>query len=570
MADGTARQPLPGAEGRQPPAEAEREVQELQPGQPVQHGDHQHAQPGQQVPQAPGQGNQAPPPAVQISVGEVKGAFSGATIRIQDQPIAAGGLVAGASAAAAFATSRVTESPAAIVGAGLATGLATGITTLAAFYMANKQQTEEAIRRAVERERHVQVENIDEGSLLVRVKFLTLAGYWVIRSLNERIHAGTDRNCLQLLLEDELQRVGWTGPIQVGLEGWWFAEEEGQEEEEAAGMEQEERWEWAGMGDKQSVPASVTTEGDSGLPEDVSSVAAMSIASAGEVEEGPLKPSRASLQKHKDSPTAQRHIKACRSWEEGAEILTNSGYTDMTGVKSLVLGFMQRDTTLPRFTSTVLSLLNLNKAQLKQLTASQLQADPTNSTCLLLTALQLPYGDSRVQTLQQVVAAVLQHGPGDWLYQHLHHIYCYLGWTIWEASPKPKPTMMSKLFKRSDLPTTNLSALAKALSAMASSLMYKQDHLETVYSTALLSKEVSETEAIRQFEHFLRLAPECDWFVPRAHYRLSTLYGHQQDRQKVIHHFTRGQQREASRLPGFKEVPRFIKDPARKAYEQFN
>eukprot|EP00058_Branchiostoma_floridae_P006814 XP_002592302.1 hypothetical protein BRAFLDRAFT_71042 [Branchiostoma floridae] len=446
MADGTARQPPAGGQDQQAPPAAGMEAQELQPGQ---------------VLQAPGQGNQAPPPAVQMSVG----AFGGATIRIQDQALAAGGLVAGASTAAALAAGR--------------------------------------------------------------------AGYWVMRSLNERIHAGTDRTCLQLLLEDELQRVGWTGPIQVGLEGWWFAEEEGQEEEEAAGTEQEERWEWAGMGDKQSVPASETTEGDSGLPEDVSSVAAMSISSAGEVEEAPLKWLRARLQKHKDSPTAQHRIEAYRSWEEGAEILTNSGYSDMEGVKALVLGFMQRDMVSPDNTSTVLygqSWLNLNKAQLKQLTSSQLQVDPTDSTCLLLTALQLPYGDSRVQTLQQVVAAILQHGPGDWLYQHLHLIYCYLG-----------------------------------------SLMYKQDHLNTVYYTARMSEEVSETEAIRQFEHYLRLAPECDFRVPRAHYRLATLYGHQQDRQKVIHHFTRGQQRvQTNRLPVFVEVPRFIKDPAKKAYEHFN
>ncbi|CAH1255438.1 Hypp1530 [Branchiostoma lanceolatum] len=437
--------------------------------------------------------------------------------------------------------------------------------------MNKRQQTEEAIRRVVDRERHVQVEQIEEGSLLVRVKFLTLAGYWVIRSLNERIDRGSDRTCLQLLLEDELQRISWTGPIQVGMEGWWFAKEEGQEE--AAGMEEEEeRWEWAGRLEKQFVPPSVTTEGDSGLPEDVSSVAAMSIASAGEVEEGPLKRHRAALQKHKDSPTAQRYIKVFRSWEEGAKILTSSGYKDLGGVKALVLGFMQRDIISPSFTSTVLydqSWLNLSKAQLKQLVTSQLHIDPTDSTCLLLTALQLPYGDSRVQTLQQVVAAILQHGPGDWLYQHLHHIYCYLGLAIWEANPRP--TMMSIIFKRSDLQTANLSALAKALSAMASSLMYKQDHLETVYHTAFLSKQVSETEAIRQWEHFLSLAPdlECDPYVPRAHYYLATLYNQQQDRQKVIHHFTTGEEREANRLPGFPEVPRHIKGPARKAYEHY-
>ncbi|XP_078661854.1 uncharacterized protein LOC144905923 [Branchiostoma floridae x Branchiostoma belcheri] len=183
------------------------------------------------------------PPAFQMSVG----AFGGATVRIQSQALAAGGLVAGASAAAAFAASKVAESAAGVVGAGLAAGVATGVTTLAAFYMGNRQQTDEAIRRAVERDRHIRVENIEEGSLLVHVKFLTLAGYWVLRSLNEKIDKRSDRTCLQLLLEDELGRIGWTGPIQVGLEGWWFADEEGQEEEEAAGTEQEEeRWEWAG------------------------------------------------------------------------------------------------------------------------------------------------------------------------------------------------------------------------------------------------------------------------------------------------------------------------------------
>ncbi|CAH1255548.1 Hypp1557 [Branchiostoma lanceolatum] len=549
MADGTPRQPGTGDQGQQPPPYAGMGEQgDLQPGQ------------------APGQGNQAMPPALQMSVG----AFGGATIRIQSQALAVvglvGGLVTGASAAASFAASRVAESPVGVVGAGVAAGVTTGVTTLAAFYMANKQPTGNAIHRVVDREGHVQVQQIEEGSLLVQVKFLSLAGYWVMRSLNERIHRGSDRTCLQLLLEDELQRIGWTGPIQVGMEGWWFAEEEEQEEEEAAGMEEEEagmeeeeeRWEWAGRLEKQSVLPSVTTEGDSGLPEDVSSVAAMSIASAGEVEEGPLKPYRAALQKHKDSPTAQRYIKAYRSWEEGAKILTSSGYTDLGGVKALVLGFMQDDMVAPSSTSTVLydqSWLNLSKAQLKQLVTSQLQADPTDSTCLLLTALQLPYGDSQVQTLQQVVAAILQHGPGDWLYQHLHHIYCYLGEAIWVASPQPKPTMVSKLFKRSDLPTTNLSSLAKALSAMASSLMYKQDHLETMYYTA------------EQWEHFLNLAPECDFYVPHAHYHLATLYSQQQDRQKVIDHFTMGQHRENNRLPGFPEVPRFIKDPARKAYE---
>ncbi|XP_078660650.1 uncharacterized protein LOC144905113 [Branchiostoma floridae x Branchiostoma belcheri] len=511
------------------------------------------------------------PAALQATVLERKkeGGFGGATIRIQDTGLAAAAIVAAATVGGSLAASQVTQSPAIAVG----TGIAAGAMSLAAFWVANRSKADTAIRKAVEKDGHIEVEKIEGGSLLVHVKFLSQTGYWVLRALNEKIHQGTDRTCLQLLLEDELRKIDWTGPIQVGLEGWWFADKEGQEEDEAAETEQEEeRWEWAGMMEKQSVPPSVTTEADSGLPEDVSSVAAMSITSAGEVEEGPLKWDRARLQKHKDSPTAQRFIKVYRSWEEGAEILTSSGYTDLGGVKALVQGFMLDDIEPPDFTSTVLyeqsSWLNLNKAQLKQLMTSQLQADPTDSTCLLLTALQLPYGDSQVQTLQQVVDAVQQHGPGDWLYQHLHYIYCYLGLAIWEASPQPKPTMISKLFKGSNLPTVDLAALAKALSNMASSLMYKQDHLNTVYLTALLSKRVSETEAIRQFEHLLRLAPECDRHVPYAHYHLATLYNQQQDRQKVIHHFTRGQEREANRLTGFVEVLRSIKDPAAKAYEQ--
>ncbi|XP_078665413.1 uncharacterized protein LOC144907879 [Branchiostoma floridae x Branchiostoma belcheri] len=511
------------------------------------------------------------PAALQATVLERKkeGGFGGATIRIQDTGLAAAAIIGGVTVGASHVASQVTQSPVIVLG----TGIAAGAMSLAAFWLANRPKADKAICKAVEKDGHIEVEKIEGGSLLVHVKFLSQTGYWVLRALNEKIHQGTDRTCLQLLLEDELWRIGWTGPIQVGLEGWWFADEEGQEQEEAAGTKQEERWEWAGMMEKQFVPPSVTTEADSaiGLSEDVSSVAAMSITSAGEVEEGPFKWERAVLQKHKDSPTAQRRIKVYRSWEEGAEILTSSGYTDLGGVKALVQGFMLCDIASPDFTSTVLyeqSWLNLNKIRLKQLMTSQLQADPTDSTCLLLTALQLPYGDSRVQTLQQVVDAILQHGPGDWLYQHLHHIYCYLGVAIWWASPQPKPTMISKLFKGSNLPTVDLAALAKALSTLHSSLMYKQDNLNTVFYTALLSKEVSETEAIRQFEHFLRLAPECDVHVPRAHYNLATLYNQQQDRQKVIHHFTRGQQTEANRLPGFGEVERFIKDPAKKAYEQ--
>ncbi|KAI8511888.1 hypothetical protein Bbelb_109880 [Branchiostoma belcheri] len=572
MAEGTPRQPPRGAQDQLPPQDAETEVQEeLQRGQageyllaggqpapqaagqvyqnPRQMQQHpQRAAPVHFHPEQQGYGAQAAlfphqgfamppqpagqvyhnvppasqaaanigqPPALQMSVG----AFGGATVRIESPAAAgglvAGGLVAGAFATAAFAASKVSESPAVVLGTGLAAGVATGVTTLAGFYLGKKQGTEEAIRRVVERERHIRVENIEEGSLLVHVKFLTLAGYWVLRSFNEKIDKRSDRTCLQLLLEDELRGIGWTGPIQ-------------------------------------SVPPSVTTE-DSGLPEDVSSVAAMSITSAGEVEEGPLKRQRAKLQKHKDSPTAQRCIKAYRSWEEGAEL---QQWVHRPGGSQGLDG-----------TSTVLygqSWLNLNKAQLKQLMTSQLQADPTDSTCLLLKALHLPHGDSRVQTLRQVVDAILQHGPGDWLYQHLHHIYCYLGIAIWRASPRPKSTPS----QGTDQPRVDLNALAKALSAMASSLMYKQDYLETVFYTAELSKKVSETEAIRQFEHFLRLAPECDRFVPDAHYRLATLYNQQQDRQKAIHHFTRGQQTEANRLPVFGEVHRSIKDPAKMAYER--
>eukprot|EP00058_Branchiostoma_floridae_P000036 XP_002585524.1 hypothetical protein BRAFLDRAFT_89254 [Branchiostoma floridae] len=510
--------------------------------------------------------DQLTPALVAEVVEREEGGVGGVRIRIQDLGLAAAAVVGGVTVGASYVASQATQSPVGIAGA----GAVAGFMSLSAFYMGNKKDVDTAIRKAVKKEGHVEVHAIEEGSLLVGVKFLSMTGYWLLRKLNERLHQGTDRTCLQLLLEDELQRIGWTGPIQVGLEGWWFEDEEGRDKgQEATGTEQEEeRWEWTGMMEKQPVPPSVTTEGDSGLSEDASSV---SISSAGEVEEGPLKWQRVRLQEYKDSPTAERFIKSFRSWEKGAKILTSSGYTGLEGVKALVQGFMQYGISSPDNTSNVLydqSLLNLNKDQLKQLTASQQQADPTDSTCLLLTALQLPHGDSRVQTLQQVVDAVVQHGPGDWLYQHLHNIYCYLGWAIWKAIPQPKPTMLSKLFKMSDLQTTNMPALAKALSAMASSLMYKQDNLETVYYTAVLSKEVSETEAIRQFEHYLRLAPECDLYVPDAHYQLATLDGHQQGRQKVIHHFTRGQQTEANRLPVFGEVARFIKDPARKAYEE--
>ncbi|XP_066275492.1 uncharacterized protein [Branchiostoma lanceolatum] len=131
-----------------------------------------------------------PPPGLQMSVG----GFGGVTIRIQSDALESGcligGLVAGASAAAAFAASKVSDSAGGVAGAGLVAGVATGVTTLAAFYLGNRQQTDEAIREAVARDRQIQ------------------AGYWVIRTLNERIHLGTDRTGLQLLLEDELPRNG--------------------------------------------------------------------------------------------------------------------------------------------------------------------------------------------------------------------------------------------------------------------------------------------------------------------------------------------------------------------------
>ncbi|KAI8497443.1 hypothetical protein Bbelb_247490 [Branchiostoma belcheri] len=210
MAEGTPRQPLQGHQEQPSP---------------------QDDGAGQQGNIEPATGQHFPPPiketnqpAFQATILERQreGGFGGATIRIKDRDLAAAAIAAAATVGGSLVASQVTQSPAIVLG----TGAIAGAMSLAAFWLANRMKVDKAICKAVEKDGHIEVEKIEGGSLLVHVKFLSQAGYWVLRALNEKIHQGTDRTCLQLLLEDELRKIGWTGPIQVGLE------------EEAAGTKQ--------------------------------------------------------------------------------------------------------------------------------------------------------------------------------------------------------------------------------------------------------------------------------------------------------------------------------------------
>eukprot|EP00058_Branchiostoma_floridae_P003448 XP_002588936.1 hypothetical protein BRAFLDRAFT_89125 [Branchiostoma floridae] len=164
-------------------------------------------------------------------------------------------------------------------------------------------------------------------------------------------------------------------------------------------------------------------------------------------------------------------------------------------------------------------------------------------------ALQLPYGHSRQQAINHVIDIVLQHGETDPMYKHLASIYFALGLTIWETTRQPAP----------------------ALSAYASALMHKSDHLPTMYLTAVCSLDVSVPQAIRQFHHYIHTAPTDHQWVPYAHYLLVTLYGQQDPsvhRDRILHHYNMAQQADRNRLPVFNPVPGWITDPARRVYEQ--
>ncbi|CAH1239479.1 Hypp5832 [Branchiostoma lanceolatum] len=271
-----------------------------------------------------------------------------------------------------------------------------------------------------------------------------------------------------------------------------------------------------------------------------------------ELQEGPLKRHRARLLQHKYSPTAQTWLDVFVCLERGAAMVTKGGYKEGEGVEHLLEGFVLLEFVSPCDADTILygqSCLHLDKLQLDKLISKQLQANPNSTPCLLIQALQLLYGHSRQQAISHVINIVLQHGETDPMYKHLAYIYCALGYTIWQTTKQP---------------TT-------ALSVFASALMYKSDHLLTLFFTAHCSMDVSVPQAIQQFHHYIHTAPTDHHFVPWAHYCLVTLYSQQDPsvyRDRILHHYNMAQQTGRNRLPVFVRVPSDLTDRARRVYEQ--
>ncbi|XP_078698862.1 uncharacterized protein LOC144926188 [Branchiostoma floridae x Branchiostoma belcheri] len=463
------------------------------------------------------------------------------------------------------------------VGVGVAAGFGIGI---AAFYFGNPDPALQAIRRAIERRNPDQPadphvgEGAQEGSLLVPVYFYSQLGYQYFTSI-------LNGPFLKACLQTELEKVGYKEPIDVSVEKWELPNLLEGGAGPLMGMMGEERV----LGWLAELPEKVSTAAeDSGIPEDVSSVAGVSTVASwedvgeeagpsqakrarlqqqppaqvtptsqqAELQEGPLKGLRARLLQHKDSPTTQTLFKGYSCLERGAAMLTSGGYQEGEGVEHLLEGVILMEGVSPNDVNTVLydqSWLYLDRPKLNQLTSTQFQANPDSSPCLLIQALQLPYGHSRQQTINHVIDVVLQHGETDPMYKHLADIYCALGLTIWETTRQP----------------------ALALSACASALMYKSDHLRTLYLTAWCSMGVSVPQAIRQFHHFIHTAPTDHLRVPDAHYNLVTLYGQQDPsvhRDRILHHYNMAQQTDRNRLPVFPPAPSVVTDRARRVYEQ--
>ncbi|CAH1237819.1 Hypp5447 [Branchiostoma lanceolatum] len=498
-------------------------------------------------------------------------------------------------------------------GVGIAAGFGIGI---AAFYTGNLDLALPAIRRAIERRdpdnpdqpADPQVgEGVREGSLLVPVIFYSQLGYQYFTSI-------LNGPFLKACLQTELEKVGYKEPIDVSVEKWELPNLQEGGAGPLMGMMGEERvLGWLAelqISEKASIPS--TAAGDSGIPEDVSSVAGVSTvaswedveeeetagpsqakrarlpqqppaqvtptaqqaelqegplkrlrarllqhkdsptAQQAELQEGPLKRLRARLLQHKDSPTAQTWLKACSCLERGEAMVTRGGYQEGEGVEHLLEGLVLMEFGAHTVVNTILygqSRLHLDKPKLDQFTSTQLQANPDSTPCLLLQALQLPYGHSRQQAINHVIDVVLQHGETDPMYKHLAYMYCALGYTIWQTTRQPAP----------------------ALSACASALMYKSDHLPTLFLTAECSWDVSVPQAIRQFHHFIHTAPTDHHAVPRAHYCLVTLYGQQDPsvhRDRILHHYNMAQQADRNRLPVSPPAPSWLTDPARRVYEQ--
>ncbi|CAH1239512.1 Hypp5838 [Branchiostoma lanceolatum] len=455
----------------------------------------------------------------------------------------------------------------------LARGVAIG-----AFYLANRALTMLAVRRAVERR---DPDNPDQpadpqvgleaevDSLLVPVIFYSQLGYQYFTSI-------LNGPFLKACLQTELEKVGYKEPIDVSVEWWDLPNLPEGGTGPLMGMMKVQGW-LLESPEKMSMLSTAAV--DSGIPEDVFSVAGVSTVASGkdveeeeqkvgpsqakrarlpqeppaqaELQEGPLKRRRARLLQHKDSPTAQTLLKAFSCLERGAAMVTKGGYQQGEGVEHLLEGIIELEYSAPERVIGILyeqRWLQLEKTQLDYLICSQLKGNPHSTPYLLIQALQLPDGLSRQQAINHVIDVVRQHGETDPMYKHVAYMNWALGYTIWQTTKQP----------------------TQALSACASALMYKSDHLPTLYLTAGCSMDVSVPQAIRQFHHYIHTAPTDHQFVPWAHYYLVTLYGQQDPsvhKDRILYHYNMAQQTNRNSLPVFNPIPIELTDLARKVYE---
>ncbi|XP_035671624.1 uncharacterized protein LOC118412705 [Branchiostoma floridae] len=416
----------------------------------------------------------------------------------------------------------------------LARGVAIG-----AFYLANRALTMLAVRRAVERR---DPDNPDQpadpqvgleaevDSLLVPVIFYSQLGYEYFASISNGPFL---KSCLQR----EMEKIGYERKIKLSLTRWNLPNLP----EDRAVQEEKAREE-----------GSVTDTPEEEKEE------AMEVTKPllhVELQDGPLKELTANLQPYKDLPTAQRFFKAYSCLEKAVVILnsaSSSGYKEGEGVEHLLEGLMLMECVGPDAVNPVLydrSWLHLDKTHLDNHVFAQLQANPNSTPCLLIQALQLPHGHTRIDAINHVIDIVLQHGDTDPIYKHLTYMYCALGITT--------------------LAVTKQAGLA--LSAYASALMYKPDDMLTLQLTALCSVSVSVSQAIRQFRHFLAKAPSCHEAVPWALYHLASLYSQQDTyvhRDTILHYYNMAQEADTNRLPAFKQVQSEHTEPASKGYKQ--
>ncbi|KAI8514005.1 hypothetical protein Bbelb_083290 [Branchiostoma belcheri] len=428
---------------------------------------------------------------------------------------------------------------------------------LSHFYRDNRDDVDDIIRRVIERIKRrprrdggepqldPEVVAIEEGSLYVHVGFRTEDGYDFFSALY-------DQEYIQTRLKAEFKTLGFQGEIKVILER---SQVPGREKEERVGRVDPgvaEMFKRMRIQDVSFRPGRLPTGSDSGV--ETASVSSQSEVSSEDVSGQPVSGSLL-LPPYRDSQTGRRIFQASRALESAAELLTSSGYTDLTGLSRLAEGFIMLESIHPEDYNAIFydpnfsRLIDVDKKRLSQLTSTQLERNPTDSSCLFLQGALLCEGDSRVERFRQTVNTILQNGEEDLLHPYLHHISCMLAVSIGLVTEEPGPVF----------------------AALATALMYKSDHLPTLFFTACCSMFVgaSWSDVVQQFHQYLRVAPPCDVHMPGAHYLLAVLYSKQQpvDREKVETHYRMGQEAEKNSLPGL-VVQEAVKNMAKKAYDK--